>query len=193
MKSAAPVLRNTRRLSGATMNAGAKSSSVPDCRWTDFLGVTMHDLVIRGGLIVDGSGEAAYTGDVAISNGVIAQTGGRAGAGRREIDAGGCLVAPGWIDIHTHYDGQATWDPHLSPSTWHGVTTAIMGNCGVGFAPVRPDRRDWLIKVMEGVEDIPGSVLSEGIQWEWETFPEYLDALARRPKALDIGAQIPHS
>ncbi|MDM9559650.1 N-acyl-D-amino-acid deacylase family protein [Bordetella petrii] len=153
----------------------------------------MHDLVIRGGLIVDGSGEAAYTGDVAISNGVIAQTGGRAGAGRREIDAGGCLVAPGWIDIHTHYDGQATWDPHLSPSTWHGVTTAIMGNCGVGFAPVKPDRRDWLIKVMEGVEDIPGSVLSEGIQWEWETFPEYLDALDRRPKALDIGAQIPHS
>jgi len=153
----------------------------------------MHDLVIRGASIVDGSGEPAYTGDLAINNGTIEQVGGRAGAGRREIDADGCLVTPGWIDIHTHYDGQATWDPYLSPSTWHGVTTAIMGNCGVGFAPVKPERREWLIKVMEGVEDIPGTVLSEGIQWDWETFPEYLDALDRRPKALDIGAQIPHS
>lgn len=153
----------------------------------------MHDLVIRGASIVDGSGEPAYTGDLAITNGTIEQAGGRAGAGRREIDADGCLVTPGWVDIHTHYDGQATWDPYLSPSTWHGVTTAIMGNCGVGFAPVKPERREWLIKVMEGVEDIPGTVLSEGIQWDWETFPEYLDALDRRPKALDIGAQIPHS
>lgn len=153
----------------------------------------MHDLVIRGASIVDGSGEPAYTGDLAITNGTIEQAGGRAGAGRREINADGCLVTPGWIDIHTHYDGQATWDPYLSPSTWHGVTTAIMGNCGVGFAPVKPERREWLIKVMEGVEDIPGTVLSEGIQWDWETFPEYLDALDRRPKALDIGAQIPHS
>ena len=153
----------------------------------------MHDLVIRGASIVDGSGEPAYTGDLAITNGTIEQAGGRAGAGRREINADGCLVTPGWVDIHTHYDGQATWDPYLSPSTWHGVTTAIMGNCGVGFAPVKPERREWLIKVMEGVEDIPGTVLSEGIQWDWETFPEYLDALDRRPKALDIGAQIPHS
>ncbi len=153
----------------------------------------MHDLVIRGASIVDGSGEPAYSGDLAITNGTIEQVGGRAGAGRREINADGCLVTPGWVDIHTHYDGQATWDPYLSPSTWHGVTTAIMGNCGVGFAPVKAERREWLIKVMEGVEDIPGSVLSEGIQWDWETFPEYLDALERRPKALDIGAQIPHS
>ncbi|TEA79054.1 N-acyl-D-amino-acid deacylase family protein [Allopusillimonas ginsengisoli] len=153
----------------------------------------MYDLVIRRGTIVDGSGQPAFCGDLAISAGKIVQAGGKAGAGRREIDADGCLVTPGWVDIHTHYDGQATWDPYLSPSTWHGVTTAIMGNCGVGFAPVRQDRRDWLIKVMEGVEDIPGSVLSEGIEWEWETFPEYLDALARKPKALDIGAQLPHS
>ncbi|MVW77727.1 N-acyl-D-amino-acid deacylase family protein [Bordetella sp. 02P26C-1] len=153
----------------------------------------MHDIVIRGALIVDGSGKPSYTGDVAVGDGIIQQVGGKAGAARREIHADGCLVTPGWIDIHTHYDGQATWDPYLSPSTWHGVTTAIMGNCGVGFAPVKPDRREWLIKVMEGVEDIPGTVLSEGIQWDWESFPEYLDALDRRPKALDIGAQIPHS
>ncbi|ODV42654.1 amidohydrolase [Cupriavidus sp. UYMMa02A] len=153
----------------------------------------MHDLVIRGGTIVDGSGQPAYQGDLAIDGGRITQAGGKAGAARRELDANGALVVPGWIDIHTHYDGQATWDPYLSPSTWHGVTTAVMGNCGVGFAPVRPADRSWLIKVMEGVEDIPGSVLSEGIQWDWETFPEYLDALDSRPKALDIGAQIPHS
>ncbi|MCG7328684.1 amidohydrolase family protein [Achromobacter sp. ACRQX] len=153
----------------------------------------MHDVVIRGGTLVDGSGASARVGDLAIDGGRIVQAGGKAGAARREIDAAGALVTPGWVDIHTHYDGQATWDPYLSPSTWHGVTTAIMGNCGVGFAPVKPDRREWLIKVMEGVEDIPGSVLSEGIEWDWETFPEYLDALDRRPKALDIGAQIPHS
>ena len=153
----------------------------------------MHDLVIRGGTIVDGTGRESFTGDVAIKDGKIVHVGDKAGEGRREIDASGCLVTPGWIDIHTHYDGQATWDPYLSPSTWHGVTTAIMGNCGVGFAPVKQDRRDWLIAVMEGVEDIPGSVLSEGIQWEWETFPEYMDALDRKPKALDIGAQVPHS
>ncbi|MEY3671731.1 MAG: hypothetical protein RI904_1388 [Pseudomonadota bacterium] len=153
----------------------------------------MEDLVIRGATLVDGSGATAYTGDLAIKDGVITQVGGRAGAAKREIQADGCIVAPGWIDVHTHYDGQATWDPYLSPSTWHGVTTAIMGNCGMGFAPVHTDRRDWLIKVMEGVEDIPGSVLHEGLQWDWETFPEYLDALERRSFALDVGAQIPHS
>lgn len=153
----------------------------------------MHDLAIRGATLVDGSGRPGHTGDLAIEDGRIVQAGGKAGPARRELDAEGCLATPGWVDIHTHYDGQATWDPYLSPSTWHGVTTAIMGNCGVGFAPVLPQRREWLIKVMEGVEDIPGSVLSEGIQWDWETFPEYLDALERRPKALDIGAQIPHS
>ena len=101
----------------------------------------------------------------------------------------GKLVTPGFVDIHTHYDGQATWDPYLSPSTAHGVTSVVMGNCGMGFAPVKPDKRDWLISVMEGVEDIPGAVLSEGIQWDWESFPEYMDALARRPKALDIDTQ----
>ena len=140
----------------------------------------MHDVVIRGGTLVDGSGASARVGDLAIDGGRIVQAGGKAGAARREIDAAGAVVAPGWVDIHTHYDGQATWDPYLSPSTWHGVTTAIMGNCGVGFAPVKPDRREWLIKVMEGVEDIPGSVLSEGIGCDWETFPVYLDALDRR-------------
>ncbi|MEY3673255.1 MAG: hypothetical protein RI904_2912, partial [Pseudomonadota bacterium] len=148
----------------------------------------MDDLVIRGATLVDGSGAASYTGDLAIKDGVITQVGGHAGAAKREIQAQGCVVAPGWIDVHTHYDGQATWDPYLSPSTWHGVTSAIMGNCGMGFAPVHTDRRDWLIKVMEGVEDIPGSVLHEGLQWDWETFPEYLDALERRSFALDVGA-----
>ena len=103
------------------------------------------------------------------------------------------LVTPGFVDIHTHFDGQATWDPHLTPSCWHGVTTAILGNCGVGFAPVAPRRHEWLVELMEGVEDIPGSALSEGIKWEWESFGEYLDALARMPRALDVGAQIPHA
>lgn len=153
----------------------------------------MFDTVIRGATVVDGSGGAPFTGDVAIQGGRIAEVGGRLGAAHREIDANGAIVTPGWVDVHTHYDGQVTWDPYLSPSTHHGVTTAVMGNCGVGFAPVKPDRRDWLISVMEGVEDIPGTVLSEGIQWEWETFPQYLDALATKPRALDVGAQVPHS
>ncbi|MBX3585334.1 MAG: amidohydrolase family protein [Ramlibacter sp.] len=153
----------------------------------------MLDTVIRGGLVVDGSGNAPFTGDVGLKDGLVAEVGGKLGAARREIDASGAIVTPGWVDVHTHYDGQVTWDPYLSPSTHHGVTTAVMGNCGVGFAPVKPDRRDWLISVMEGVEDIPGTVLSEGIQWQWESFPEYLDALAAKPHALDIGAQVPHS
>jgi N-acyl-D-aspartate/D-glutamate deacylase len=114
------------------------------------------------------------------------------GAARREVDADGLLVTPGWVDVHTHYDGQATWDDLLSPSCWHGVTTVVMGNCGVGFAPVRPGSHDYLIKLMEGVEDIPGTALAEGIDWRWESFPEYLDALESRPRALDVGAQIPH-
>ncbi len=108
------------------------------------------------------------------------------------IDADGLVVAPGFVDVHTHYDAQATWDPYLTPSSWHGVTTAVMGNCGVGFAPAAPDRHEWLIELMEGVEDIPGTALTEGIQWEWESFPEYLDALARRRYVLDIGTQVPH-
>jgi N-acyl-D-amino-acid deacylase len=153
----------------------------------------MLDTVIRGATVVDGSGNAPFTGDVGIQGGRIAAVGGKLGAARREIDARGALVTPGWVDVHTHYDGQVTWDPYLSPSTQHGVTTAVMGNCGVGFAPVKPERREWLISVMEGVEDIPGTVLSEGIEWAWESFPEYLDALAAKPRALDVGTQVPHS
>lgn len=152
----------------------------------------MHDLVIRNALIVDGSGAAAQHGDVAIQGEHIVEVGGKLGAARRTIDAGGLLLAPGWVDVHTHYDGQATWDPYLTPSCWHGVTTAVMGNCGVGFAPVAPDKHEWLIGLMEGVEDIPGTALAEGITWGWESFPEYLDALERMPRALDLAAQVPH-
>jgi N-acyl-D-aspartate/D-glutamate deacylase len=152
----------------------------------------MHDMVIRGGTIVDGTGAPRRTGDVAIDGDRIATVGGTAGRGRREIDAAGALVTPGWVDIHTHYDGQVTWDPYLTPSCWHGVTTVVMGNCGVGFAPAKPDRHQWLIGLMEGVEDIPGTALVEGIQWAWESFPEYLDALERMPRALDVAAQVPH-
>ncbi|MBX9605615.1 MAG: amidohydrolase family protein, partial [Gammaproteobacteria bacterium] len=152
----------------------------------------MHDLVIRGGTIVDGSGAPAFTGDVAIDGEIITQVGGKAGPARQDIDADGLLVTPGVVDVHTHYDGQATWDPYLAPSGWHGVTTMVMGNCGVGFAPARPDRHEWLIQLMEGVEDIPGTALAEGIQWGWESFPEYLDALERMPRAVDVGTQVPH-
>ena len=152
----------------------------------------MHDLVIRNGKIVDGSGAPAFTGDVAIDNGVITNVGGKAGTARREIDATGLLVTPGWVDIHTHYDGQVTWDPYLSPSSWHGVTTIVMGNCGVGFAPVQPGKQEFLIGLMEGVEDIPGAALSEGIKFNWESFPEYLNAIEKMPRVLDVGAQIPH-
>ncbi len=153
----------------------------------------MLDTAIRGAMIVDGSGSAPFAGDIGIKDGKIVQVGGKAGAASRDIDANGALATPGWVDVHTHYDGQVTWDPYLSPSTQHGVTTAVMGNCGVGFAPVKPDRREWLISVMEGVEDIPGTVLNEGIQWDWESFPQYLDSLDAKPRALDVGAQVPHS
>jgi N-acyl-D-aspartate/D-glutamate deacylase len=152
----------------------------------------MHDLVIRGGTLVDGSGSAPRSGDLAIAAGRVAQAGGKAGPGRREIDADGLLVTPGWVDIHTHYDGQVTWDPYLTPSSWHGVTTLVMGNCGVGFAPARPDRHDWLIGLMEGVEDIPGTALAEGIRWDWESFPQYLDAIEAMERVLDVGTQVPH-
>ena len=152
----------------------------------------MHDLVIRNGKIVDGSGAPAFTGDVAIDDGVITSVGAKAGAARREIDASGLVVTPGWVDIHTHYDGQVTWDPYLSPSSWHGVTTIVMGNCGVGFAPVQPGQQEFLIGLMEGVEDIPGSALSEGIKWGWESFPEYMSAIEKMPRVLDVGAQMPH-
>ena len=152
----------------------------------------MHELVIRGGAIIDGSGGERTTGDVAIDDGRITEVGPVSGRGRREISAKNCLVTPGWVDVHTHYDGQATWDPLLAPSSWHGVTTVVMGNCGVGFAPVRPDQKDFLIELMEGVEDIPGAALAEGIDWQWETFPEYLDALEKFPRAIDVGTQVPH-
>jgi len=153
----------------------------------------MRDLIIRGGTIVDGSGGEPYVGDVAIDGDRIVEVGEVGGPARREIDARGMLVTPGFVDIHTHYDGQATWDPLLAPSSWHGVTTAVMGNCGVGFAPVRPGDHQFLIDLMEGVEDIPGSALAEGIDWKWERFPEYLDALEAMPRAIDVGAQVPHA
>ena len=152
----------------------------------------MLDLVIRAGTVVDGTGAASRTADVAVKDGVIVEVGRVEGTSAQEVDADGALVTPGFVDIHTHYDGQITWDPLLTPSCWHGVTTVVMGNCGVGFAPVRPDRHDWLIGLMEGVEDIPGAALSAGIQWDWETFPEYLDAVDKAPKSIDVGTQVPH-
>ncbi len=152
----------------------------------------MHDLVIKGGSVVDGTGGAARTADVAITDGVITEVGAVDGKARETIDADGALVTPGFVDVHTHFDGQVTWDPLLTPTCWHGVTTIVMGNCGVGFAPVKPDKHSWLIGLMEGVEDIPGAALSEGIQWGWEHYPEYLDAVDRAPKMLDVGAQVPH-
>ncbi|MGC2200293.1 MAG: amidohydrolase family protein [Stellaceae bacterium] len=152
----------------------------------------MHDIVIRGGTIIDGTGRPGFTGDVAVDGGRIAAVGGQAGAARRDIAADGLLVTPGWVDVHTHYDGQATWDPLLAPSSWHGVTTILFGNCGVGFAPVRAHHRDALIDLMEGVEDIPGPVLAEGLKWDWESFPDFLDALERMPRTIDVAAQVPH-
>jgi N-acyl-D-aspartate/D-glutamate deacylase len=151
-----------------------------------------YDLVIRGGEIVDGLGAEPVRGDVAVSGGHIAAVGSVPERGAEEIEADGQLVTPGFVDIHTHYDGQATWDGSLAPSSWHGVTTAVMGNCGVGFAPVRASDYDRLIELMEGVEDIPGAALHEGIDWSWESFPQYLDAVADRPHDIDVGAQLPH-
>ncbi len=153
----------------------------------------MHKLVIRNANLVDGTGAAARMADIAIdASGRVAEIGPEVGPGLEEIDAGGRLVTPGWVDVHTHYDGQATWDPELSPSSWHGVTTTVFGNCGVGFAPARAEQRDWLIQLMEGVEDIPGAALAEGIDWQWESFPEYLDSLERMPRVMDIATQVPH-
>jgi N-acyl-D-aspartate/D-glutamate deacylase len=152
----------------------------------------MHDMVIRGGTIVDGTGQPAFTGDVAIDAGRITAVGIVTAKGREEIDASGLHVTPGFVDIHTHYDGQATWDSEMAPSAWHGVTTVVMGNCGVGFAPAKPDKHDWLIGLMEGVEDIPGTALAEGMKWNWETFPEYMDALAERPRTIDVATHVPH-
>jgi N-acyl-D-aspartate/D-glutamate deacylase len=152
----------------------------------------MHDLVIRSGTIADGSGRPTRTGDIAVDGGVITAVGEVDGGARRVIDAGGLLVTPGWVDIHTHYDGQATWDPEVSPSGWHGVTTVVMGNCGVGFAPARDTDRGWLIQLMEGVEDIPGTALAEGMSWNWETFGEYLDEVDRTARVLDVASLVPH-
>ena len=152
----------------------------------------LHDLVIRNGRIINGSGDQAFIGDIAIDNEKITQVGKVDKAGIREIDAEENLVTPGWVDIHTHYDGQVCWDPYLTPSSWHGVTTVVMGNCGVGFAPVRPGDENFLIQLMEGVEDIPGSALHEGIEWEWETFPEFLDAIEKKEFVMDLGFMIGH-
>lgn len=156
----------------------------------------MYQLLIQGGTVVDGSGSKGYAADIAVQDGrivAIAQPGTiKPDQARETLDATDQLVTPGFIDPHTHYDGQATWDSLLSPSANHGVTTAIMGNCGVGFAPVKAHEQQYLIELMEGVEDIPGSALTEGIQWSWEKFPEYLDALERKHRAIDIAAQLPH-
>lgn len=152
-----------------------------------------HDLVVRGGFVVDGSGAPGREADIAIKHGNIAEIGEIHGTGTEEIDAKGKLVAPGFVDIHTHYDGQVTWGDALSPSSNHGVTTAVMGNCGVGFAPVRPTDHDRLIRLMEGVEDIPFPVLAEGLPWNWESFPDYLDSLEDRAFDIDFGAQLPHA
>ncbi len=153
----------------------------------------MHDLIIRGGTVVDGSGNPRVEADIAIDGDRITAVGRIDAKAARTIDAKNCLVTPGWVDVHTHYDGQATWDPILAPSSWHGVTTVVMGNCGVGFAPVRPGQEQFLIELMEGVEDIPGIALAEGMDWRWETFAQYLDALEEMPRAIDIAAQVPHA
>ncbi len=153
----------------------------------------MHDLLIRGGTVVDGTGGPPRTADVAIDGGRISAVGEvHEGSARRTLEADGLLVTPGVVDVHTHYDGQVTWDPQVTPSSWHGVTTVVMGNCGVGFAPVRPGAQAWLVQLMEGVEDIPGTALTEGIEWSWESFPEYLSALESMGRVLDIGTQVPH-
>ncbi len=152
----------------------------------------MHDLVIRRGTIADGTGGELFDADIAVDDGRISAVGRVPDRGSEEIDADGAIVTPGFVDIHTHYDGQATWDPVLAPSIHHGVTTVMMGNCGVGFAPIRPGSEQWLIGLMEGVEDIPGSALSEGLRWGWETFPEYLDVLDGQQRTINVATQIPH-
>ena len=152
-----------------------------------------YDLVIRGGTVVDGTGGKPFEADVAVKDGRIAAVGRISAAGAEEIDAKGQIVIPGFVDVHTHYDGQATWDQRMQPSSWHGVTTVIMGNCGVGFAPCRPDDHDRLIRLMEGVEDIPFPVLADGLPWNWESYPEYFESLSKRRFDVDVGSQLPHA
>ncbi len=153
----------------------------------------MHDLIIRNGTIVDGTGAPRFAGDVAIEAGRIVAVGDVSGPAHRTLDAEGALVTPGFVDIHTHYDGQVSWDSVLAPSSINGVTSAAMGNCGVGFAPARADKHAWLIQLLEGVEDIPGTALAEGLTWDWESFPDYLDAIGRRSYTMDLGAHLPHA
>ena len=152
----------------------------------------MYDLIIKNGTVYDGTGKKPFVADIAIKGRKIEAIGELDGVSKQTINAEGKILAPGFVDIHTHYDGQVTWDPYLRPSTYHGVTTVVMGNCGVGFSPCKPQERDWLISLMEGVEDIPGTALHEGINWQWESFPEYLDILENKPLAIDVGTQIPH-
>src|SRR5579872_4010800 len=153
----------------------------------------MADLIIRNGTVVDGTGTDAFEADVAITAGRISEVGKASGRGTEEIDARGMLVTPGFVDPHTHYDGQATWSSRITPSSWNGVTTTLFGNCGVGFAPCKPSQRDMLVKLMEGVEDIPEVVLTEGLPWNWQSFPDFLDALDARPYDMDIATQVPHA
>jgi N-acyl-D-aspartate/D-glutamate deacylase len=171
---------------------GVEPVAVPD-RHPGCNNRAMADLVIRNATVVDGSGAPPRRADVAVDGELITEVGGSIGRGHREVDAEGLLLTPGFVDIHTHYDGQVTWDPVVAPSSLHGVTTIAVGNCGVGFAPAMPDRHDWLISLLEGVEDIPGTALAEGLSWGWETFPEYLDVLDRGRWTVDVGAHLPHA
>src|ERR1700744_718595 len=171
----------------STKQSGMKHtmSSIP--------GSSDPDLVIRGGTIADGQGGNLFEADIAVSNGRITEVGKVARKGKEEIDARGKLVTPGFVDVHTHYDGQVTWSQEITPSSQNGVTTAIMGNCGVGFAPCKPTDHQRLIQLMEGVEDIPEPVLTAGIPWSWETFPDYMEWLSKRNFDIDVGAQLPHA
>ncbi|HET9969637.1 MAG TPA: amidohydrolase family protein, partial [Streptosporangiaceae bacterium] len=155
--------------------------------------MSAFDLVIRGGTVADGNGGPPRTADVGLTGGLITEVGEGLGRGRREVSADGALVTPGFTDIHTHYDGQASWDERLIPSSWHGVTTVVMGNCGVGFAPATQDHRQRLIDLMEGIEDIPGTALHAGLAWDWESFDDYLDAIDARPHDVDVATQVPHA
>ena len=155
--------------------------------------MTQPDIVIRNGMVYDGSGGTPYAADIAIADGKISAIGGSIPAGAEEIDAQGKMVTPGFIDVHTHYDAQVTWSSRINPSSWNGVTTVMIGNCGVGFAPCKPHQRDKLVELMEGVEDIPEPVLTEGLPWNWETFDDYLNSLDGKEYDLDVVTQVPHA